>query len=135
MYVFRVARDFFIMSSFRVNNWYNADRDQIFVKITLWSYKVPFLVVLTRKNWVIYWSHSKFSEVTWPSSYCIGRFIFTDQHWAPFYRFFCKIANHQDINLRFSGSISYVDLDNSAKFREVSMPRICISKKRGFCNL
>ena len=35
-----------------------------------------------------------------------------------------------DIDLKFSGSISDVNIDNPAKFREVSMPKSCISKNR-----
>ena len=64
---------------------------------------------------------------------------FTDQHLAPLYRLFCKIANLWDIDLKFSGFICDVNSDNPAKFREVSMPRSCISKNRVFgilvCNL
>ena len=53
---------------------------------------------------------------------------FTDQHFAPFYRLFCIIANLGDIDLKLSGSLSDVNIDNPAKFREVSMPRSCISR-------
>ena len=51
---------------------------------------------------------------------------------ASFYILFCKIVNLGDIDLKFSGSISDVNIDNPAKFREVSMPRRCISKNRDF---
>ena len=52
---------------------------------------------------------------------CIFRAVlyFTDQHLAPFQGLFCKIANLQDIDLKFSGSIFDVNIDNPAKFREV----------------
>ena len=57
---------------------------------------------------------------------------FTDQHLAPFYRLFCKIANLWDIDLKFSGFISDVNCDNPEKYREFSMPRNWISKNRVF---
>ena len=56
----------------------------------------------------------------------------TGQHLAPFYRLFCKIANLGDIDLKFSGSISDVNIDNHAKFGEVGIPRSCFSKNRVF---
>ena len=45
---------------------------------------------------------------------------------------FCKIANLEDIDLKFSESISNVNIGNPAKFRDVSIPRSCISKNRDF---
>ena len=50
---------------------------------------------------------------------------------------FCRIftiwvVTIWDIDLKLSGFISYVNSDNLAKFREVSIPRTCISKNRVF---
>ena len=42
------------------------------------------------------------------------------------------IANLGGIDLKFSGSIPKVNIDNPAKFCEVSMTRSCISKNRVF---
>ena len=41
----------------------------------------------------------------------------------PFYRLFCKIANLGNIDLKISGSVLDINIDNP-----VSMPRSCISK-------
>ena len=41
-----------------------------------------------------------------------------------------KIANRWGIDLKYLGSISDVNIDNPAKFREVIMSRISISKHR-----
>ena len=57
---------------------------------------------------------------------------FTDQLFSAFYRLFFKIANLLDIDLKFSGFISDVNIDIPAKFREVSRSRSCISKNRDF---
>ena len=46
-------------------------------------------------------SPSIFGEVTWPSSHFMGRFVFYRPAFSAFYRFFCKIANHWDIYLKF----------------------------------
>ena len=59
---------------------------------------------------------------------------FKDQLFPAFYRLFCKIATLWDIDLKFSGIISDINMDNPAKFREVSMPRSWISKNRDFRN-
>jgi len=49
-------------------------------------------------------------------------------HLAPFYRLYCKIANLWDIDLKFSGLISDVNSDNSAKFcKDCSS---CFSRKQ-----
>ena len=53
---------------------------------------------------------------------------------ATFYRLFCKIANLGDNDVKFSGSISDINIDNHAKFPEVSIPKRCISKSWGFRN-
>ena len=57
---------------------------------------------------------------------------FTDKHFASLFKLFCKIANPQDIDLKFSGSISDIDIDSPTKCREGSMLRICISKNSVF---
>ena len=77
-------------------------------------------------------SPSKFGEVMWPILDFTGRSVFYRPALSAFYRLFCKIANFWDIDLKFSGFISDVNSDNPAKFREVSMPRNCISKNRVF---
>ena len=60
---------------------------------------------------------------------------FTDQlFFGTYYISFCKIANICDIDLKFSGLVSDVNMDNPAKFREVGMPRKCIFKNRDFRN-
>ena len=60
---------------------------------------------------------------------------FTDQLFSASHRLFRKIVNLEDIELKFTdGSISEVNIDNPAKFCEVSMPRACISKNRDFQN-
>ena len=45
-----------------------------------------------------------------------------------FYRLFCKIVNLWNIDLKFFGSISDVNIDNPAKFVEVNRSRSCMSK-------
>ena len=57
---------------------------------------------------------------------------FTDQHLAPFYRLFCKIANLGDIDLKFLESTSNVKIDSPAKLCEVSLPGCCIFKNWDF---
>ena len=73
---------------------------------------------------------SKFDEFTWPTSDFIGPFVFYRPAFLAFYRLFCKIANLWDMDLKISLFISHVNSDNPAKFREVSMPRNCLSKNR-----
>ena len=53
---------------------------------------------------------------------------FKEQLFSVFHRVFCKIANVSDIDLKFSGSISDFNIDDPAKFREVGMPKSCISR-------
>ena len=48
---------------------------------------------------------------------------FTDQLFSAFYRFFCKISNLYDIDVKFALFIFKVHMDNPAKFRKVSMPK------------
>ena len=62
----------------------------------------------------------------------MGRSVLYRQLFLAFYRSFCKIANLLDIDLNFSGIILDVNMDNSAKFCEVSLPRSCILKDRDF---
>ena len=63
----------------------------------------------------------------------LGRSLsYMPQLFASIYRSFCKIANLQDIDLKFSWLISAVNIDNSAKFCKFSVPRNCISKNRVF---
>ena len=57
---------------------------------------------------------------------------FADQLFSAFHRLFCQISNLWDIDPKFSGSISDVNIYNSAKIREVGMPGNCISKNRVF---
>ena len=57
---------------------------------------------------------------------------FKYQIFSAFHRLFCEIANLRDIDLKFSGFISDVNIDIPAKFLEVSMPRNCISENRDF---
>ena len=60
--------------------------------------------------------------------------LYFEQHLAPFYRFFCKKANLGDIDLKFSESLLDINIKNSSKFLEFSMPKICISKNWDFQN-
>ena len=64
-------------------------------------------------------SPSKFGEVLWPSSDFVDRSVFYSPAIS---RLFCKIANLWDVDLKFSGIISDVNMDKTAKFCEVSMP-------------
>ena len=56
---------------------------------------------------------------------------FVDQHFAPFYRLFCKIANLQSIDLKFSGSISVDNDENLTIVKlaclDVAFPKIVFS--------
>ena len=115
---------------------------QNLAKSVLWSgpYKIPISALLKRKTRnlvsvkiLMTWHHpvnlvksGDLIQIFWAVLY------FTDQLFSAFYRLFCKIANLWDIDLKFSGFISDVNSDNPAKFREVSMPRSCISKNRVF---
>ena len=67
-----------------------------------------------------------------------GHSVFYRPAFASFLRLFCKIANLQDIDLKFAGSISDSNIDNPAKFREVSL-EVAFLKMRFFgilvCNL
>ena len=58
-------------------------------------------------------SLSKFGDVMWPSLHFTYRSVF---HRPAFYRMVCKIVNLYNINLKFLGSISDVNIDNCAKF-------------------
>ena len=51
---------------------------------------------------------------------------FIDQPFAPFYRVFCKMANHHDIDPKITGSISDVNLDNPVKLAcsEFAYPKV-----------
>ena len=71
-------------------------------------------------------SPSKFGEVTWPTLDFMGCSVFYRPAFSAFYRMFCKIANLWDIDLKFSGFISDVNIGNPA----ISMPRSCISRKQ-----
>ena len=72
----------------------------------------------------IWWSHV--TQFAFYGPLCIYLLF------SAFYRLFCKIADLWDIDLKFSGFIFDVNIDNPAKFREASMPRSCISKYRDF---
>ena len=73
-------------------------------------------------------SPSKFGDVTWPSSDFMGH--------SEFYRpaFLGIIVNLWDMDLKFSGFIFDVSMDNPEKIGDVSMPRKGISKNRDFWN-
>ena len=43
---------------------------------------------------------------------------------------FCKIANLGDMDLKLSGLIFDINIDNAAKFCEASMSRSCISREQ-----
>ena len=60
---------------------------------------------------------------------------FTIHLFTVFFRLICKLANIRDIDLRFSGTISDINFDDIAKFREVGMRRSCIFRNRFFQNL
>ena len=62
----------------------------------------------------------------------MGRSVFYKPAFLAFYRLFCKVANLRDIDLEFSGCTSDVNLNNPAKFCEVSMPKNCIFQNRDF---
>ena len=62
----------------------------------------------------------------------MNRSVFYGPVFSGIYILFCKIANLGDIDLKFSGSISDINIDNPAKFGEVSMPKSYISKNRVF---
>ena len=53
---------------------------------------------------------------------------FTDKLFSAFYRLFCKIANLWNIDLKFSGFISNINLDNPENFCKLSMSRSYFSK-------
>ena len=107
------------------------------------TYYMLISVLLTRKTWNLVSvldmddmaSHRKFGKVTWPKSRFIDYLYFADQLFLSFYRLLCKIANLGYIYLKFSRSISDNNIDNPAKFCDISMPKICISKNRDFCIL
>ena len=97
-----------------------------------WVFDREFTKSLIIRDFDDMTSPSKFGKVTWPTLDSMGRSVFYRPAFSAFYRLFCKIANLWDIDLKFSGFISDVNIDIPAKFREVSMPRNCISKNRDF---
>ena len=64
-------------------------------------------------------SPSKFGHITWPTLDFMSCSV-------------VKIANLWDINLKFLGFISNVNINNPAKFREINIPKNCICKIRDF---
>ena len=64
---------------------------------------------------------------------------FIDQLFSALHRLFCKIGNLRDVDLKFSGSLCDVNIDNPVKFCQVSMSENCISNIGFFrilvCNL
>ena len=110
-------------------------------KAALWSgpYKMLISIPLTRNTWTWsvseYWWHviTKYFVKSHDLALILWAVLYsTDQLFAGYYRLLCKIANLWDIDLKFSGFISDVNMDNPAKFREVSMPRSWTSKNRDF---
>ena len=75
-----------------------------------------------------------FGKVTWPSLHSMGRSVFYRQLFSAYHRLFCKVTNLWEINLNFSVSIPDVNIYKTAKLRDVSMPKSCISKNRVFRN-
>ena len=53
-------------------------------------------------------SHIQFSDVPWPSLYFIVRSVFCR---PLFYRLVCKIVNLWDVDLKFLGQISDINID------------------------
>ena len=60
-------------------------------------------------------STTKFGKVTWPSSHFKGHSIFCKPAFLLFYRWFSKTANLWEIDLKFLGSISDINIDDPEK--------------------
>ena len=75
-------------------------------------------------------SKSEFGEVTRPISYSMGR---TGFHRPAFYRLFCKLANLGDIDLKFSGLIFDININNNpANFLKLACSEVAVSENRLF---
>ena len=70
---------------------------------------------------------TKFSDVTLPSLHFRARSVFCR---LAFYRPPSEIVNIEDIDQKFLGSISDVNVDNPRKCCEIIMSRSCISRKQ-----
>ena len=66
---------------------------------------------------------SKFVEVMLHSLHFLDHSVFYNSTFCDISRFFCKVANFQDINLEFGGSISDVNIDNPTKSLEANIKR------------
>ena len=77
-------------------------------------YQMIFQCIIKIAKYSRFWPFFDLLRILWAS-------------FLAFYRLFCKIANHRDIELKFSGFIFDVNMENPAKFREVSMPIIAVA--------
>ena len=79
----------------------------------------------------------KFGEITWPISHFNSSLYFIEQRFSAFHRLFCKTANLGRIDLKLSGSLSDVNINNplvKLACLEVAFPKICFFRIV-ICNL
>ena len=53
----------------------------------------------------------------------MGRSVYHNQVFTAFQRLFCNLANLGNVDLKFSGSISDVNIDNPVNFRDITMSK------------